>query len=88
MAYTVFHAITEGIAMVGLNDGPLGQSKKVVPHAAGGSISGVRVLMGIILFFIGIAAVTGVAMAVSSGQPALAIAIGLIAGAFFCRVGC
>ncbi len=73
--------------MVGLNDGPSLHPKKALPPAAGGSISGVRVLMGILVFFIGVAAVTGVAMAVMSGQPAMAIAIGLVAGAFFCRVG-
>lgn len=73
--------------MVGLSKGPAGQSKKQLPPAAGGSISGMRVLMGVLLFLIGIAAVTGVAMAASSGQPALAIAIGLVAGAFFCRIG-
>jgi hypothetical protein len=70
--------------MAGLND----PSRKTLPPAAGGSISGHRVLLGVLLFFIGIAAITGVAMTLSSGQPQLAIAIGLVAAAFFCRVGC
>lgn len=74
--------------MVGLDDGPGQRSKKALPPAAGGSISGTRVLMGVLLLLIGVAAVTGVAMAAASGQPALAIAIGLISAAFFCRVGC
>ena len=74
--------------MVGLGKDPLEQSKNALPPAAGGSISGTRVLMAILLVLIAVAAVTGVAMSVSAGQPALAIAIGLVAGAFFCRVGC
>jgi hypothetical protein len=73
--------------MAGLGKDPLGQ-KKALPPAAGGSISGHRVLMGILLLLIAVAAVSGVAMAAGSGQPTLAIAIGLIAAAFFCRVGC
>jgi hypothetical protein len=84
MSYTVGHATEEGVTMAGLGKDPLGQ-KKALPPAAGGSISGHRVLMGILLLLI---AVSGVAMAASSGQPTLAIAIGLIAAAFFCRVGC
>jgi hypothetical protein len=63
-------------------------SRKTLPPAAGGSISGHRVLMGVLLFLIGIAAITGVAMTLASGQPTLAIAVGLIAAAFFCRIGC
>lgn len=70
--------------MAGLND----PSRKALPPAAGGSISGHRVLLAVLMFVIFIAAVTGVVMTISSGQPAMAIAIGLVAAAFFCRVGC
>jgi hypothetical protein len=67
---------------------PAGQSRSALPPAAGGSISGMRLLLGVLLFVIGIAVVVGVAMAASSGQPAIAIAIGLVGVAFFTRVGC
>jgi hypothetical protein len=67
---------------------PVGQSRSALPPAAGGSISGMRLLLGVLLFVIGIAVVVGVAMAASSGQPAIAIAIGLVGVAFFTRVGC
>ena len=80
--------------MVRLSDRPAGppnaapQPQRALPPAAGGSISASRLLMVVLVLAIGIAAITGVAMAVTSGQPAMAIAIGLVAGAFFCRVGC
>ncbi|BBZ00740.1 hypothetical protein MCHIJ_01770 [Mycolicibacterium chitae] len=73
--------------MVGFDDGPVGQSKKALPPAAGGSISGHRALLAVLLFVIGVAVVTGVAVAVMSGQVAVAIAIGLVGAAFFSRVG-
>lgn len=74
--------------MVGVDDGKLGQPRSALPPAAGGSIHGMRLLLGVLLVVIAVAAVAGVAMAVSSGQPAVAVAIGLVAAAFFTRVGC
>ena len=59
-----------------------------LPPAASGSISGTRLLMAVLLLAIAVAAITGVVMAAASGQPAMAIAIGLVSSAFFCRVGC
>jgi hypothetical protein len=73
--------------MAAPHDGPLGQPRSL-PPAAGGSINGMRVLMGIILLVIGIAAISGVLLALSAGQPTVAIIIGLLAAAFFTRVGC
>ncbi|CAJ1508559.1 hypothetical protein [[Mycobacterium] burgundiense] len=73
--------------MVRFDEGTAGQSKKALPPAAGGSISGHRALLGVLLLLIGVAVVTGVAVAVMSGQPAIAIAIGLVGAAFFSRVG-
>ncbi|MET0454091.1 MAG: hypothetical protein ABW137_19845 [Mycobacterium sp.] len=67
---------------------PLGQPRPALPPAAGGSINGMRVLMGIVLVLIAIAAVSGVVMAMSSGQPQVAFIIGLLAAAFFARIGC
>jgi uncharacterized membrane protein len=47
-----------------------------------------RVLMGILLFVIAIGAIMGVVVALSSGQPTIALIVGLVAAAFFARVGC
>ena len=69
------------------HEGPLRQPRSL-PHAAGGSINGMRVLMGLMLLVILVGAITGVVVALSSGQPTVAIIIGLIAAAFFTRVGC
>lgn len=73
--------------MVRFDEGSAGRSKKAMLPAAGGSISGHRALLGVLLLLIGVAVVTGVAVAVMSGQPAVAIAIGLVGAAFFSRVG-
>ena len=63
-------------------------SRNALPPAAGGSVNGMRVLMALVLLFIGIAAIVGIAMALSSGQWQVAILIGLVSAAFFSRVGC
>ena len=63
---------------------PLGTTRPV----ANGSINGTRVLMGILLLLIAVGAITGVVVALSSGQPTVALVIGLVAAAFFTRVGC
>ncbi len=42
-----------------------------------------RVLMGIILLVILVGAISGVVLALSAGQPTVAIIIGLLAAAFF-----
>jgi len=74
--------------MVGSKDAPLGQRQNALPRAAGGSINGTKVLLGFVLLLIAIASIAGVVVAVSSGQPQIALIIGLLAAAFFCRVGC
>lgn len=74
--------------MVGELNGPLQQSRRPMPPAAGGSINGMRVLMGLLLLVILVAAIVGVVVAMSSGQPTIALIIGLVAAAFFTRVGC
>jgi hypothetical protein len=71
--------------MVSMDKRPVGQP---LPPAAGGSISGHRLLMAVLLVLIAIAAISGVSMALMSGQPAVAFAIGLVSAAFFCRIGC
>ncbi|BBY31448.1 hypothetical protein [Mycolicibacterium sediminis] len=64
------------------------QPKTALPPAAGGSISGMRVLMGLLLLLIAVAAISGVVVALTSGQPTVAFIIGLVAVAFFSRIGC
>jgi hypothetical protein len=46
------------------------------------------VLLGFVLLLIAIASITGIVVAASSGQPQIALIIGLLSAAFFCRVGC
>jgi hypothetical protein len=77
----------KGWSMVGSHDGPVRKPRTALP-AAGGSINGMRVLMGIILVLIAIASITGVVVALTSGQPTVALIIGLVSAAFFTRVGC
>lgn len=74
--------------MIGPNDGTLAQSRSSMPRAAGGSINGMRLLLGLVLFVIAVAAIMGVVVALSTGQPTVALIIGLVAAAFFARVGC
>ena len=74
--------------MLGPNDASVGQTRTAMPRAAGGSINGMRVLLGLVLFVIAVAAIMGVVVALSSGQPTIALIIGLVAAAFFARVGC
>lgn len=75
--------------MIASHDDAAEQPKSVLhPAAAGGSVNGMRVLMGLLLLLIGLAAITGVVVALSAGQPSFAFIIGLVAVAFFSRIGC
>jgi hypothetical protein len=74
--------------MIGPDNGKLGQPRTSLPPAAGGSINGMRVVMAILLFVIAVGAIMGVVVAISSGQPTVAIIVGLVTAAFFARVGC
>lgn len=74
--------------MFGSHHGRAEQLRNELPPAAGGSINGMRVLMGILLVVIAIASITGVVVTLASGQPTIAFMIGLVAVAFFSRVGC
>ena len=74
--------------MLGPHDGRVEKVRTDLPPAAHGSINGMKVLMSIVLLLIAVAAITGVAVALSSGQPTVAFLIGLVAAAFFSRVGC
>lgn len=68
--------------------GSLRHPRSALPPAAGGSVNGMRVLMGFVLLVIAIAAIGGVFVALSSGQPTMALIIVLVTTAFFARVGC
>jgi hypothetical protein len=74
--------------MLGSHDGRVEQVRTDLPPAAHGSISGHKVLLALLLLLIAAAAVTGVVVALTSGQPTIAFVIGLVAVAFFSRVGC
>jgi len=74
--------------MFGSHDNGVDKPHSALPPAAHGSISGTRVLMGFLLLLIAIAAISGIVVSLSSGQPSVAFLIGLVAVAFFSRVGC
>ncbi len=59
--------------MIGPDNGKLAPPQTALPpRAAGGSINGMRILMGLLLLAIAVGAVTGVLVALSSGQPTIA----------------
>jgi len=74
--------------MLGSPNGRLDHPRTELPRAAGGSINGMRVVMGILLVLIALAVITGVAVAMTSGQPTVAFVIGLVGLAFFSRAFC
>lgn len=74
--------------MIGPSNGSLAPTTSALPRAAGGSVNGMRLLMGLVLFVLAVGAIMGVVVALASGQHTLALIIGLLAAAFFTRVGC
>ncbi|MCT7657599.1 hypothetical protein [Mycobacterium deserti] len=58
------------------------------PSRTSGHNAAVRWFYGLLLIVIGIAAVAGIISTASMGQTPVAIAIGIVALAFFSRVGC
>ena len=74
--------------MFGSHDHGVDKSHSGIPPAAHGSISGTRVLMGLLVLLIAVAAISGIVVSLSSGQPTVAFVIGLVAVAFFSRIGC
>jgi hypothetical protein len=74
--------------MVGANEDSIGEPKSVRPVHPSSAVHGHRVLLGVLLVLIGIAAIVGVVFAAVSGQGTIALIIALFAGAFFSRVGC
>ena len=60
-----------------------------VARAHSGAVNGRRMLfMGTLLLLIAVASVSGIVFAMSSGQPQVALIIGLISAAFFSRIRC
>lgn len=74
--------------MFGSHYNGVDKSHPGLPPAAHGSISGTRVLMGLLLLLIAVAAISGIVVSLSSGQPTVAFIIGLVSLAFFSRIGC
>jgi hypothetical protein len=74
--------------MVGANEDPIGEPQPARPITRGSSIDGHHLLLGFLLFLIGISAIIGVVVAAASGQGTIALIIALLAAAFFSRVGC
>jgi len=72
--------------MVGVNDDPMGHPPAAGPMASGSVTT--RWLVGTLLFLIGIAAIVGIVVTTTIGQPTVALIIALFAGAFFSRVAC
>jgi hypothetical protein len=61
---------------------------KTPPSGAGGSLDGMRWVKGVLLAVIAICAVAGIVSTAALGQTQAALAIGIVALAFFSRVGC
>jgi hypothetical protein len=78
---------TEEAPVLGDKGGAVAGSK-TTPSRAGGSLDGTRWVYGLLLAFIAIAAVAGIVSTAALGQTQAALAIGIIALAFFSRVGC
>jgi hypothetical protein len=73
--------------VVGAQRGAITGSK-TRPSGAGGSLDGKHWVYGSLLAVIAIAAVAGVVSTAAMGQTQAALAIGIVALAFFSRVGC
>lgn len=74
---------------MGTQDGSMQNVVKVQPaRRPSSALDGRRILLGVLLLMIFVAAVTGVVVALAQGMTTVAIIIGLISGAFFARVGC
>jgi hypothetical protein len=61
---------------------------ETTPPGAGGSLDGMRWVKGVLLAVIAICAVAGIVSTAALGQTQAALAIGIVALAFFSRVGC
>ncbi|HEX4587077.1 MAG TPA: hypothetical protein VH185_03805 [Mycobacterium sp.] len=73
--------------MIGAEGGEI-TGPKTTPSGAGGSLDGTRWMYGLLLAVIGICAVAGIVSTAAMGQTQAALAIGVVAIAFFSRVGC
>ena len=73
--------------MVGARRGAVTGSK-TRPSGAGGSLDGARWVYGSLLAVIALAALAGIVSTAAMGHTQAALAIGIVALAFFSRVGC
>lgn len=63
-------------------------ASQIRPTRAAASRRDTRVLIGILLFVIGVAAITAVVVTAVQGLTTVALIIALFTAAFFSRVGC
>ena len=63
-------------------------ASQIRPKRAAASRPDTRVLIGILLFVIGVAAITAVVVTAVQGLTTVALIIALFTAAFFSRVGC
>jgi hypothetical protein len=68
--------------------GKEGGAVRPKPAGAGGSLDGIHWVKGLLLAVIAICAVAGIVSTAAAGQTHAALAIGIIALAFFSRAGC
>ena len=74
--------------MIGTNKDSIGEPRPIRPVHPSSAVHGHRVLLGVLLVLIAIAAIAGIVFAAVSGQGTIALIIALFAGAFVSRVGC
>ena len=74
--------------MIGAKKDSIGDPRPVRPVHPSSSLDGHRVLLGVLLFLIAVAAIVGIVFATVSGQGTISLIIALFAGAFFSRVFC
>ena len=63
-------------------------ASQIRPTRAAASRPDTRVLIGILLFVIGVAAITAIVVTAVQGLTTVALIIALFTAAFFSRVGC
>ncbi len=88
MGYFVFAVTVKGNLMVDPHDRPRRRVAPAAPRSGGFSIDGRWLLGALLLLTIAVAAIAGIVVAAASGQHTVAIAIAVVAGAFFTRVAC
>jgi DNA-binding LytR/AlgR family response regulator len=74
--------------MAGAHDDPFVQPVAAPRVVSRRRSNAYRWMMGLLLLLIGISGIAGVAVAMSVGQPTVAILIALVVGAIFAGISC